>query len=367
MKVGIYTIHRANNFGAMLQAYATQYVINHLGAEAEIVNFYSEGESKKNSYVRKPSDLKSLIKSIFALVNPKIWKKCELFRDFHDSMPLSKKYASHDELWSCPPVYDIHLVGSDQVWNVERGLSEKPLFFLDFLKGDERRISYASSFGSTNIPSEVTNRIKEYLSNFSAISVRESSGVEYLKGQCGLSSKQVLDPTLLMTEDQWRSLNIGAPLVGGKYIAFYGFDKSENCRRIISTLRKRLNMPIVAVSVSTTVTSSYEIDHFIQAAGPLEFLNLFSNAAFILTGSFHGTAFAVNFRKDFVVLRFGKRMTRMESLLDILGLRSRIVSDENELNSLLDVSPSVDYSKGGVILETERQKSISWLKEALEL
>lgn len=366
MKVGIYTFHAGTNYGAMLQAYATQRVINSFnGVEAEVVNLYMNNDVARNVYIEKVHSLKDLAKDIYAIINPQVWKKCANFRKFHDAMSLSKRYGSKDEIYANPPIYDVHVAGSDQIWNLESGFHEKNYFFLDFLKGNEMRISYAPSFGNPNIPITLYPKLKQLLSKFSAISTREKGGVELIKKATGLDAALVLDPTLLLTGAQWKSIISDEPIIKGAYIAFYGFATSDDIEKIYKSLRRALNIPIVAMSVSTFIP--YKVDRFVQSAGPAEFLNIIYHAKYVLTGSFHGLAFAVNFRKDFVVIRQGKRMARMESLLDIMGLKERIVATEEELMNLLGKSTHVDYSNGMAQVERMRIRSIDWLQKALKI
>ena len=365
MKVGIYTLHACFNYGAMLQAYATQRVINSFGTDAEIVNLYMNNDAARNPYIEKVHSLKDFVKDIYAIVNPQVWKKCANFRKFHDAMPLSKPYYSLDEIYTNPPVYDVHVVGSDQTWNLDRGFHKQNFFYLDFLKGNETRISYAPSFGNPNVPVSLYPQLKQLLSKFSAVSTREKGGVELIKKAAGIDAALVLDPTLLLTSTQWKSIISDKPIIKGEYIASYDFSNSEDIANIYKSLRKALNMPIVAMSVSTFIP--YKVDKFVQSAGPLEFLNILYHAKYVLTGSFHGLAFAVNFKKDFVVIRQGKRMARMESLLDIMGLKERIVATEQELKNLLEKNTHVDFSKGTAQLEQMRTQSIDWLKKALKM
>lgn len=363
MKVGIYTFHKETNYGAVLQAYATQYIIRSFGVETEIVNYYPREKEKRNSYIGKNDSLKSIIKNIYAVVNPMMWTKSKRFSEFHEMMSLSRRYETIDEIYQNPPVYDVHLVGSDQVWNLERGFSKRAFFFLDFLKRDEKRISYASSFGNADISSSTYPRLKDLLSKFSAISVREDSGVKLIEKATGLHAEHVLDPTLLLTRAQWQELSSDNPVVSGDYILYYGFDKDDTCRQMINMLCTTLRMPIIAVSVSPTIP--YKVDKLIQSAGPKEFVNLFLNANYVITSSFHGVAFALNFQKDFVVMKHGTRMSRMESLLDMVSLKNRIVSSVPEMETLLENEIHVDYSVSYEGLERNRRFSIDWLKTSL--
>lgn len=361
MKVGIYTIHAAHNFGAMLQAFATQYIIQSFGIEAEIVNDRSYG--KLNAYLTNSTSLKAIIKNLYALINPLIWIKSKRFRDFHKSMSLSRKYNNINDIYKNPPTYDIHLVGSDQVWNFEGKIEKRHYYFLDFLPINVKCISYASSFGNSNVSNSFYPILQQLLFKFNKLSVREKGGVNLIKHSTGLDAAWVLDPTLLLTAEQWSKFSPKSPIIKSEYILYYGFDKNENCHQIIKNLRSSLQLPIVAISVSTT--TPYKFDKFIQAAGPKEFINLFKYASYIITSSFHGVAFSIIFQKDFVVMQHGTRMERIESLLEIMGQKKRIISSTQELKELLQYEKSIDYQKHSIPIIQKRNYSIEWLKNAL--
>lgn len=363
MKIGIYTIHRCCNYGAMLQAYATQAALKAMGHEAEIVNVSKPQEGKRNPYIKKPHSLKQFALSVFALVNPKVWKKAKAFATFHNEMSLSPHFDSFAPFYDKPLVYDIHLVGSDQVWNLEGGMKAKMHMFLDFLTKGEKRVSYASSFGNPNLPEKSFPRLKELLTPFTAISTRERSGVELIKRAMGIDAAHVLDPTFLLTAEQWQKLCDPEPIVKGKYLLFYGIAMTSYTEGVMRRLSGALNLPIVAISVSTHIP--FKVDKFVQAAGPKEFINLVAHATYVLTGSFHGLAFALNFHKDFVVLGYGKRMSRMEDLCKLLEIPNRIVYSVEQLSELLKEAPQVDYSKSAPKMEAERTNSIEYLRLAI--
>lgn len=117
--------------------------------------------------------------------------------------------------------------------------------------------------------------------------------------------------------------------------------------------------------MSVSTTTPYKFDKFIQEAGPKEFINLFKYASYVITSSFHGVAFSINFQKDFVAMRHGTRMERIESLLEIIGQRQRIVSNVQELEELLKIEKNIDYQKCSAPIVERRNYSIEWLKNAL--
>lgn len=361
MNIGIYTIHACNNFGAVLQAYATARYLKELGYKAELVNVVTPDEEKRMHYLRSWNSLKGVLFNIYSILNPKVRRKVENFKRFRDRMPLSKRYRSYNEIINNTPIYDLHLVGSDQVWNVENGIGNA-YFFLPSLSSDQRCISYASSFGNVNAIANLSGQIKKYLSNFKSISVREQDANDFIINNLHLSSTCVLDPTFLLDASEWSEIAGDKPLIEGGYILYYGFDNNHNCAGSISLLSDKLDLPVVGVSGS--LHSPFKFDKFYKEAGPEEFLNLIRNASFIITSSFHGMALSINFRKDFAVLKHGTRMSRMESMLAKFSLSNRIVSNPDELNELIKSSKSVDYESIEPIIVNAVSDSQNWLHSA---
>lgn len=359
MRIGIYTIHAVNNYGAMLQAYATQKFLQKNEFDAEIVNVFPHRSLQNIKYRFGWSSPKMVVKSVLAFISPKIRKKSNRFMDFHQSMNLSKRYFSSEEVFQNPPSYDIHLVGSDQVWNIERGFPQKSVYFLEFLKESQKRIAYAPSMGTSSISESLIPRLEKVLAPFSFIGVRERKTAELLAEITGKEVVNVVDPTFLLSAEEWMEETGKDPIVKGEYILYYGFSKREESREIIATLKELLRMPVVAITGN--ITLPYRVDTFCQDAGPREFINIFRNASYVITSSFHGTAFSLIFRRNFFVIRDNPRVERMESLLESFGIGGRIVSSKEELMSKYKDCPEIDYAEH----ENKMEKYISFSKEWL--
>lgn len=363
MKIGIYTIHHVNNYGAMLQAYATQKALKNAGFESELVDLYPIRLEKDNKYFSPATSIKNIIKNILSALNPRIKQKSRNFSLFHKRLQLSKRYYSIDEVYKNPPQYDIHLVGSDQVWNLENGLSNKNLFFLEFLPNEATRISYASSFGSENICLKEKDILTNLLSKFKYLSVRENSAVEIIKKYTGINAVQVMDPTFLLSREEWDQLAGDEPLIKGEYVIAYGFSEKETTNLFIKNIREKLNIPIIGMSVSPY--HPFDYDSFYQEAGPIEFLNLIKYAKFVITASYHGAAFAIHFRKDFLVSRHPTRNTRIESMLNITGLQERMIDLSNP-QSYLGKTFKTDYSIIESLIRSASEHSLDWLLNSIK-
>lgn len=181
----------------------------------------------------------------------------------------------------------------------------------------------------------------------------------FLTAECSLPTDNVLDPTFLLDAQEWEQIMDKQAIFKGKYILYYGFDTSDFCAEAIRLLKKKLGLPVVGISVS--LHSPYSFDCFYQQAGPREFLNLIKNATLILTSSFHGMALSINFRKDFIVLKHGTRMSRMESLLANFNLKNRLVHNIDTLDDLVNYNIHVNYSDCENTISEKVDYSRKWL------
>lgn len=359
MKLGLITIHTAFNYGAMLQAYALQTAISKLGYEVHIIDFYPL-EMEKTNFKRKfNTDPKQILQYFYAKLNPNVKKKIKRFDEFRGQMKLTKRYFKLNELYLNPPVFDTYIVGSDQTWNLENGFDSSK--FLEFAKTN-LKISYAASFGTTRIRNEYFGELKRYLTDFFAISVRESDGVNIIKEATGLVSKQVLDPTFLLNSNEWDLIS-SPPKIKDDYILCYGFDASDKSKSMIDSIKKRLGLQVIAISISMSIP--FRVDNFIQEAGPKEFLGLIKHAKYVCTSSYHGMAFAINYRKSFIATIHPTRNSRMESMLSVFGLENRQINNPEDILKMTDEDLFIDYSKIETNINDAIEDSFSWLKSTL--
>ena len=358
MKIGVYTFHAHHNVGAMLQAFATVKVLQGFGAEPELVNLYPYSLEESNHHRFKIHTLKDIIRFIYLKLHPQVRMMDRRFDLFHQQMPLSKRYFTVEEYISDPLTYDIHLVGSDQVWNLQKGYEYSRFYFLDYLPASSKKISFASSFGTTDIVQDV-DKVRKALSCFENLSAREDKAVEFIKHITGKHCTKILDPSLLLNQKEWDLVIPSTPIIKGKYIFFYGVNKDKNTWNIIKTVQKYIGVPVVGFP--GPIRPSYNFDKYIVDGGPLEFVNLIKHATFVITSSFHGLAFSVNYNKNFILVKYGERMERLESLVRSLDLDSHYVNSPAEVNLFLN-----NYDNNNVThekLDIERKKSMDFLKK----
>lgn len=377
------TMHKVQNYGSALQAFALQKKLMDLGYENEIIDYvYPNVEhllyANPNGLPPKKNTLKSCIVPLIMYlqkwvkgIHRKDNCKKKLFETFYnDNFILSSKtYPTRLVLEAESPRYDIYLTGSDQVWN-PKYIGYDTSFMFHFIKDNNPCVSYAASFSSKNIPENYQPYYKQELLKYKSISVREETGIAVVEKLVGKGAKLVCDPTLLLTKKEWKTLaDKSSVKQKGKfilvYILDYAYDPYPNIYDRIEELEKELNLPIIVLSgrKEGILKKAKDVTWF----GPYEFLNLFMNASFVITTSFHGTAFALNFDKPLcaVIKDRSDNDSRIYNLLRRVGRESLAVVYNEKIN---DVSLFLKQTscKDCALLDKFRNESINYLKTALE-
>ncbi len=369
MKIDLITLHNVKNYGSALQTYATQYVLKNLGcSEVEVINYsrkdLREEELLKNRIKTSKIFSKNFLTRFIGKITlgPSIKKQCKVFNKFlNDNINLSKKYNSYEELASNPPEADIYCTGSDQVWNSSWNKGIEKAFFLEFVPNNKKRISYAASFGKDKLDDDEIEITKEMLKKYSDISVREKSAVN-ICSELGISEvKHVLDPTLLLKKEDWSKLKTDIK-TKGKYILVYQLNtKNPEFDEYVKKLSKHKKMPIIRVS--NVVYQMFKYGKFDYCPTVNQFVSYFLNAEYIVTDSFHATAFSINFNKKFLSIFPKKFSTRLQSILELTGLEERKVTDFTKFDT---IDKEINWEKVNRIIDEERKKSTDYLKEAIK-
>lgn len=368
MKIGIITIQKCDNFGADLQAYALGAKLRSLGYDAENIDylFYKHPRHQKGrdeAPIFKMS-LKSRIKERIGPLFSRIRrlrnggdnaKRKELFREFFSqNIPCGREYRSVKSLYDSPPDYDVYVTGSDQVWNPRMGSNIKP-YFLDFVPDGRRCVSYAASIGVPVVSPTVYDVYSRLLSRYAAIGVREETSERIIAGM-GLPApvRTVLDPTLLLTADEWQRIARRPKGIGPKsYVAEYNLKHNPKTHQLAERVARQLNLRVVDVTEGTY--------------GPSEFLWLMGHAAAAVCGSFHGTVFSIINRVPFYSVYTdgeGNNGGRIALFAKSLGLFDRMVK-RSELSSV-KIDLSMDYDEVHRKLDERRKESIDFLVKSIE-
>lgn len=366
MKAAVITRHFISNYGSLLQSIATEKVLNKLGYEAEIIDYIRDDENYHNIEKtilknKKPEWFKDPIKRAcyLALRSPEAaiaGIKFEKQRVRY--LTLTQRYTNIEQLKNDPPVADVYITGSDQVWGPAGDGAYDGAYCLSFAPREKKKISYAASFGHTEVTGELTDYFKRNLSEYDHISVRENSAVRLINDM-GMKALQVLDPTLLLSADEWESYT--EPIKEKKYILVYQLHNNEKCSEYAIRAAKAVKLPLVRVSASLHQFCRGGKFKALPSIG--RFLSYIKNAECMITDSFHGTAFAINFNTPFVeVLPNNNTGTRNISILEMTGLSDRILNNYDNLQ--LAVKP-IDFSAASSIIEKKRKESMDLLKYML--
>ena len=353
MKCGIITFHRAINYGGVLQAYALQEYINKkLDIDCEIIDYRCE--NIENVYKCRLSELnlKALTKYLYKL--PIHLKKKKAFDKFVERHIKKGKSVNKFALEKESDRYNIIITGSDQVWGKPR-INIDHSYFLDFVKDSRKKASYEASFGAEKIESDIKEKYRELLGDFTYISVREKTGANIVKEITGKTAEVSIDPTFLLNKEQWAKI-ASSKLKGKKYLLIYTLTNSKS---VIDTARKIAKEKGLEIyNISDAVKEEKGIKN-LKALSPQEWVGAFMNASYVVTNSFHGTAFSINFNKNFnteVSKGIASRGSRITDLLDMLNLSERLINNgENSFD--------IVYDEVNKVICDERKKSEDYLKK----
>lgn len=342
-RIGIVTIV-SMNLGNRLQNYALQQSIEKMGYLCKTIP-----NGNKTNY-----ETKIVIKK---LLKPFVKRFANVSWDYFD------KNIKWDDMWeidASPAEYYKFVAGSDQIWN--------PLFeinsgreFLDFAS-TEQKTAYAASIGLDRLPDAVKAQYTDYLLDFQHISMREAEGAEIVRRLIGKRVPVVLDPTMLLTAEEWRKISETSSIrPKNKFIAKYILgNKNEQYDDYIENEAKELGVEVIDIG-------EYNKTHH-NAWGPAEFLHLLAQSECFYTDSFHGTVFSILFHKRFIVFErpveegYGSMTSRLNTLLSAFDLCERRVHSVDEL---ITEKPEIDYEKIENILALKREASITYLADAL--
>lgn len=365
-RAAIVTWTSYRNFGTCLQAYALQRIVSGFGYRTCILDDSSiiAGFSKKRfSPLRWLGSRQWICPSRAGFIRRQQSSVAEYdaFRKNHLEMD-SKWHLAADR----PSGYDIYIAGSDQIWSPNVPFSD--YYYLAFADG--RKVSYAPSFGTSDIPDVHLKKIAPMISDFDSLSVREPVAASRIEESLGLKAHVVADPTLLMDSSGWDSLlaedGMDTEYDGDGYalcyLLSYNAQYVSYVRRYCS--RKGLRLKVMAVNEKMTGIGDEDV-----YAGPTGFIDAIRKAEVVFTDSFHGSIFSVLYRKNLLIFkRFASdsrinQNSRVEFLVRRLGLTGRLV-DASGLNDEWD-SVAMDYDRVNEEVESFRAESLDYIKSML--
>lgn len=383
MRIALISFEFWYNYGTCLQAYALQTAVRTLGCEAEYLDVgwkypisplgcLLSGIGYKRPHIalyHRLGFLYVILRNILISRSRSpirrlrvVFANNRAFERFKDEY---LRIVSSGDLQCANRQYDYFMVGSDQTWNSNCVNNRDFLrFLLDFVQDDDKKICYAPSIGMTAIDDDTRLLFKKYLSTFKALSCREKRGARLISEATGCDVVPVLDPTLLLGVDEWRKVEkpISTPK---RFVLCYILGSKTCVVEYARELARKTNAELVVLSNNERIIAKYDTS-IIKGVGPSEFVYLIDSAEEVVTDSFHGTAFAVNFEKS--VHSFMKRAgtvsdsdnSRIGDLLDEFRLSNRFRRDDAEI----DLS-ACDFTEARKILKEKRLASRSYLLSAL--
>ena len=372
MKIGLITYHAAYNYGSVLQAYATQCAVETLGHSVEIINYRMKEQRKVYGLYRAKYGWRVFLKDLLQIpVHAKRILRKERFEHFFVTyMKLSPEYTVPKEIIKSWNQYDAVISGSDQIWNkhsleLENNTWEYMQPYL--LEGyNGKKISYASSIA--NMTNEEMDIIINNVRSFDAVSLRENSSVKRVEDLYDLKAVNVLDPTFLLSREEWiKRLHLGCDSQE-KYILFYSLEGIHNFRenvRIVNQVAKNKGCKLVVVTPFAYLKIRDDNVNMMPELGPIEFLEMINNAESVITSSYHGTILSINFGKDvYSLCKNSGSEFRKTDILNRLGLSDRIVENTGDL--LKKEYKPIEYEQVQEKLWELLNESMEYLSNAIE-
>ncbi len=369
--IGIITIHKIHNYGSVLQAYALQKACEGLGFSVEIIDYNFPNAFHHNNFYQEKTDTQpnepKWIKLLFAKALICQHRSINLFVEHYQNLS-TQGYQSPEELRLSCPKYDVYITGSDQVWN-PRHCNGDPAFLLHFAADNALKISYAASIGANDIPESLHPLYKDLLNRYKHISVRENSGVDVVNNLIGKKATVVVDPTLLLNKEEWNTIAAPKRQFKRKYILCYFLNYTFNAFPYVDELAAYMQQQ-TGYEIVRVARPPHKLfiphTHYRVGASPEEFLALMRDAEMILTTSFHGTAFAVNYGKPVFTVVKNKNASdsRQISLMNNLGLEDQVLTIKDAFPDKSRFSYNVEEEQQR--LEALREESKHFLIDALK-
>lgn len=365
-KIGILTYHRVYNFGSLLQTYALQEYLKKKECEVEVIDYYPKRLRMRNTLFHvNPSWSQPITKRIVHLVPAVVARALGylMMNTFlHKYVNLSKRsYLDEEELKKDLPEENVYLNGSDQVWNLDTadGVIDK-VFFMEFIPESKNKAAYAGSFGKDCFSEDQLKEIGYFLKQYKIVSVRERTGLDILQKAGIEGGKWVLDPSFLLNKSEWMQIAKKVQ-IPEHYLLVYNLNRNPRINNLAVKIAKEKKLQIVNFAHSFCFIPGAKN---VLYPTPNSFLYLFANADYVVTDSFHGTAFSINFNRQFICVPAPRFNSRLRSVLGLVGLEDRLLNDEDDFEI---INRMIDYTKINYIIEKERNMSDEIINDILAL
>lgn len=351
------------NYGSALQTYALQKVINSINPsaiEAVVMDYCPNSMLDKDvlNPFKHMWDKDETARRMCELTLPAIRINNDKFNDFYRSQfNLSRKYTSENfsSLVGCENI-DGFVVGSDTVFCLEE-FNLDDGYFANYPEMKGRTVSYAASFGDSHFTSVSLGRLDILLKNFNALGIRENQMIPYVKGKVDVQVERTIDPTLLLVASDYYNITIDSPYKE-PYILMYARRYNPRMEKYVRDIASKNRWRIIEISLRAT---NSELGHIMRYdAGVEEYLGLIKNAEMIVTNSFHGMIFSVQFRRPFIAFTRDQCDTKILELLDLFGIKDRLMVTGDEPEPL-----PIDYEAVHQRIGAARKSSMDFLKKEI--
>ncbi len=356
-KIGLLTFHNEDNFGAVLQTFALQkYVQLDNKNDVAVIDYHSHMELHRNRVKSCLRRLYRFLRNPLPIVDKRKFSRFrKTFLHFSE-----KKYVGDKVFLRNPPLgFDVLLVGSDQVWNLELTKNSKG-YYLPF-QTNAKKISYASSFGRSELTNAEREAIRKYLPSFSAVSSREQSGVDAIKREIDKDVSLCLDPVYLLEAEEWEKLANKDVKLPPKYVFLYVMETTELLKTLLDAVRQKYRLPVIAVWGYGKALNWGKVD---RSCGPEEFVRYIESATYVVTNSFHGLSFSLIFKKKVFCAAHTTKNTRLANVLALSGNQQKQYVDNTPIkdvqNYLIDGTTAFENLLPYVV------SSKDYLKKALD-
>jgi polysaccharide pyruvyl transferase WcaK-like protein len=364
MKIGILTYHRAHNYGAMLQAYALRSFLREQGHQVEFVDYWPKSHQKQYVLIKPIRGAKfinraiNLVSDCLTIIRRYIrMQKFNNFASNYLELKPKIKYTSNNSQIESG-LYDYIIVGSDQVWRTQeyegKYVGFDPMFFCQNVPETTRCITYAASMGIISMNDQDRQLLQQYLKAFDTILVRENT-LKELINSLNYDADVVLDPTLLLTREQWNKQLPQASYHRRKYVLYYELIQSKDALKFATQKAKSMDCDLLIMNAQVhTIPRRNHISN----ASPIDFLHAIRDAEFVVATSFHGTAFSIIFEKQFITIGLSKNADRVKTLLQHLNISEHYQPHPASINN-------IDYTNIRPLLDKMKSKSQNLLLSAL--
>lgn len=367
-KISVITLHNIKNYGSALQTYATRCVMESLDFSVEFVDYFRKdvGDANLllNNALRQNAkwNKNPFMRHIFKIVKMPTFEKLTSVFDRFQKKHIHKTpraYYSFEELCADPPKADIYCTGSDQVWNSTWNQGIEKAYFLEYVPEGAPRISFAASIGKNELDNWEIAVTRDMLSKYAAISVREQRAVELLSVMGISGAVHVLDPTLMLTREDWLKL-AHSRVIAKPYLLLYQLNDNAEMDDYAKKLAKEYHLKLIRLTLSSD--DFLKSGHCICLPEVEDFLSLFVYADYVVTDSFHGTAFSLNLNRPLSVFYPDRFSSRLQSILDLTGQLDRVVTDSKDLALF---GKTIAFDRVNKIFAQEREKTQQFLQKAL--